>query len=130
MKKEGSPTMSLRKILRNSALALAGTLALSFCAQTSSAQEWAMQTQEMLLRRQNPQRMEYRLPLSVGDSAQPPLRMRPNGGAGPAYRLQPAMVRHASRFDLVTNQGAGQTIGIVDAYDDPNIEADFAVFNK
>jgi subtilase family serine protease len=122
--------MFLHKIRKYSGLALVGALAVCFGAQTSSAQEWAMQTQEMLLRRENPQRMEYRLPPSAGDSAQPPLRMRPNGGAGPAYGLQPAMVRHAYGFDLLTNQGAGQTIGIVDAYDDPNIEADLAVFGK
>ena len=120
----------LRAIRKKFVLILLGASAMSFGAQTSSAQGWAMDVQQMLMRRENPQRMEYRMPLSAGDSAQPPLRMRPNGGAGPAYGLQPAMVRHAYGFDLVTNQGAGQTIGIVDAYDDPNIEADLAVFSK
>src|ERR1019366_7589210 len=41
----------------------------------------------------------------------------------------PAQVRHAYGFDQVTNQGAGQTIGIVDAYDDPNAESDLGVFS-
>jgi subtilase family serine protease len=122
--------MSPREIRKKFVLALIGALAMSFGTQSSSAQEWAAQTQEMLLRRENPQRLEYRLPPSAGDSAQPPLRVRPNGGAGPAYGLRPAMVRHSYGFDLVANQGAGQTIGIVDAYDDPNIEADLAVFNQ
>jgi subtilase family serine protease len=31
---------------------------------------------------------------------------------------------------LIANQGAGQTIGIVDAFDDPNIAADFNHFNS
>jgi len=38
--------------------------------------------------------------------------------------------RRAYGFDQLSNAGAGQTIGIVDAYDDPNIESDFAVFNS
>jgi len=32
-------------------------------------------------------------------------------------------------FNLISNQGAGQIVGIVDAYDDPNIEADLGVFS-
>ncbi len=43
--------------------------------------------------------------------------------------MSPARTRHAYGFDLLSNQGAGQTIGIVDAYDDPNIESDLGVFN-
>jgi subtilase family serine protease len=31
---------------------------------------------------------------------------------------------------MIANQGAGQTIGIADAFDDPNIEADLGVFDK
>jgi subtilase family serine protease len=47
----------------------------------------------------------------------------------PSTAFNPAQIRHAYGFDLVTNQGVGQTIGIVDAYDDPNAEADLGVFN-
>ncbi len=122
--------MSLRETRKNFVICLVGALAMSFAAQSSSAQEWASQAQEMLLSRENPQRIEYRLPLSTIDHAQPPLRMRPNGGAGSTYGLRPTMVRHAYGFDLISNQGAGQTIAIVDAYDDPNIEADLAIFNQ
>jgi subtilase family serine protease len=50
-------------------------------------------------------------------------------GAPPTTAFQPMQVRHAYGFDLISNQGAGQTIGIVDAYDDPNAEADLAVFD-
>jgi subtilase family serine protease len=48
---------------------------------------------------------------------------------GPAA-YSPAQIRHAYGFDGILNQGAGESIGIVDAFDDPNIEADLAVFDK
>ncbi|MGB9068379.1 MAG: hypothetical protein WCC21_07400, partial [Candidatus Acidiferrales bacterium] len=51
-------------------------------------------------------------------------------GAPPTSAFNPTQIRHAYGFDLVSNQGAGQTIGIVDAYDDPNAEADLGVFDK
>lgn len=47
----------------------------------------------------------------------------------PTTAFNPTQIRHAYGFDLVNNQGAGQTIGIVDAYDDPKAEADLGVFN-
>ena len=53
---------------------------------------------------------------------------QPMAAPGPAG-LTPAQVRHFYGFDLIANQGAGQTIGVVVAYDDANIEADLGVFN-
>jgi subtilase family serine protease len=47
----------------------------------------------------------------------------------PTSAFSPAQIRHAYGFDQVTNQGAGQTIGIVDAYDDPNVQSDLGVFS-
>jgi subtilase family serine protease len=47
----------------------------------------------------------------------------------PTSAFAPAQVRHAYGFDQISNQGAGQTIGIVDAYDDPSAEADLGVFD-
>ncbi len=47
----------------------------------------------------------------------------------PATAFAPAQVRHAYGVDQVANQGAGQTIGIVDAYDDANVESDLGVFS-
>jgi len=47
----------------------------------------------------------------------------------PITAFTPAQIRHAYGFDLVSNQGAGQVIGIVDAYDDPKAEADLGVFD-
>jgi len=47
----------------------------------------------------------------------------------PSTAFGPSQVRHAYGFDQVSNQGAGETIGIVDAYDDANAEADLGVFD-
>ena len=44
--------------------------------------------------------------------------------------MSPSAIRLAYGFDQITNQGAGQFIGIVDAYDDPNIESDLGVFDS
>jgi len=61
--------------------------------------------------------------------ARPPIHTKPFARTSPTG-LTPTQTRHAYGFDLVTNQGAGQTIAIVDAYDHPNIESDLAVFNS
>ena len=42
----------------------------------------------------------------------------------------PAEIRHAYGFDQILNQGEGQTIAVVNAFDHPSIEQDFAVFNR
>jgi subtilase family serine protease len=42
----------------------------------------------------------------------------------------PAQIRHAYGIDLISNQGEGQVIGIVDGYDYPNAEADLGVFTS
>src|SRR6266702_6499791 len=51
--------------------------------------------------------------------------------------LTPTQVRHAYGFDQITfnggtvkGDGSGQTIAIVDAYNDPNIFSDLDVFDK
>ena len=48
----------------------------------------------------------------------------------PHSALTPAQIRHAYGFDKIANQGQGEVIGIVDAYDDPNAETDLAVFSS
>lgn len=40
----------------------------------------------------------------------------------------PAQFKAAYGFNRIPNQGAGQTIALVDAFDDPNIEADLAFY--
>jgi len=61
--------------------------------------------------------------------ARPPIHVKGNATAGPTG-LSPAQTRHFYGFDQVSNGGAGQTIAIVDAYDDPTIESDLAVFSR
>lgn len=88
-----------------------------------------------------PAQQKLYLPLPVSDGGREPISfMRPpyilHAAAGaspvgpPTTAFKPAQVRHAYGFDQIKNQGAGQMIGIVDAYDDPGIESDLAVFNK
>jgi subtilase family serine protease len=81
------------------------------------------------------------LPLPRMESGESPIAyMRPHyviheaAGASlatpPTSAFAPNDIRHAYGFDLVSNEGAGQTIAIVDAYDDANIEADLGIFSK
>jgi subtilase family serine protease len=64
----------------------------------------------------------------LGAVAQPNLQAVPLAGSGITY-YTPAQVRHAYGFDQVSATGSGQTIAIVDAYDDPNINSDLAHFD-
>jgi subtilase family serine protease len=43
--------------------------------------------------------------------------------------LSPAQIRQAYGYNNISNQGEGQVIAIVEAFDNPNIEADLGVFN-
>jgi hypothetical protein len=52
----------------------------------------------------------------------------PFGSPGPTGTT-PTQIRHAYGFDQVSYNGAGQTIAIVDAYDDPNIANDLHQFD-
>ncbi len=66
----------------------------------------------------------------------------PAGGATPfskaaPYGLSPTQIRHAYGFDQITlpgtttvADGSGQTIAIVDAYNDPNIRGDLQAFDQ
>src|SRR6185436_15665833 len=44
--------------------------------------------------------------------------------------LVPSQVRRAYGFNRITNQGAGQTIAIIEAFDHSRIEEDLAVFSQ
>src|SRR6266700_2621635 len=79
-------------------------------------------------------------PLAGQPQLPPPPPIPPVGSARPPFHLSaatddwgalattgpngfaPAAVRHFYGFDLISNTGAGQIIGIVTAYDDPNAE--------
>jgi hypothetical protein len=63
----------------------------------------------------------------------------PNAGASSPAGYTPAQIRHAYGFDriqfsrngqTIAGDGAGQTLAIVDAFDDPSIAADLRVFDR
>jgi subtilase family serine protease len=69
-------------------------------------------------------------------SAAPSFDLHPNVTSTTPHGYTPQQIRHAYGFDGITfNNGAvigdgkGQTIAIVDAYDDPNITSDLAKFS-
>jgi subtilase family serine protease len=59
----------------------------------------------------------------------PPLRTKGNAQPG-VVGLTPNQVRHAYGFDLISNQGAGQTIAVIEAFGDPSIEKDLEKFDE
>lgn len=61
--------------------------------------------------------------------ARPPFHLNPSVTNSTVSGKTPALIRHAYGFDLVSNQGAGQTIAIIDAYDHAAIESDLNVFS-
>jgi len=76
------------------------------------------------------------LPLAAQDGtdstkvyAHPPLHRIAAPDVSPAAEILPSAIRVAYGFNTITNYGAGQTIALVDAYDDPNAEADLGTFS-
>ena len=62
--------------------------------------------------------------------AYPPIRiMDPQPSTPGPHGLFPAQIKAAYGFNATPNQGQGQIIGIVDAYDNPNAEADLQVYD-
>src|SRR2546422_9166845 len=66
-------------------------------------------------------------------STHPPIHIKKSGSPSPVG-LTPAQIGHAYGFGQLScygtsSCGSGQTIAIVDAYDDPNIESDLATFS-
>jgi subtilase family serine protease len=59
-----------------------------------------------------------------------PIRVitNPHPDASGPTGYTPAQMTTAYGFDLIANQGAGQTIALIDAYDDATIESDLGVF--
>ena len=58
-----------------------------------------------------------------------PIRVKPNASSAPAG-LTPGQIKAAYGFPIAGTAGFGQTIAIVDAYDDPTAEADLGVFSS
>jgi subtilase family serine protease len=73
--------------------------------------------------------LEARALLSAGWAAQPNLQLRPDASGGSAP-YSPYQVRHAYGFDRLSLTGAGQTIAIVDAFDDPTVLGDLRQFDR
>jgi len=65
---------------------------------------------------------------SAGDWAQPTFRVRPLVTTSPTG-LSPATIKAAYGFSTSMSAGSGQTIAIVDAYNDPTAESDLGVFS-
>ena len=83
------------------------------------------------MNRQNPVRiegLESRRLLSA--TVQPLLTIAPAAIGAPDSGYSPAQIKHAYGFDQVSGNGAGQTIAIVDAFNDPNIANDLSVFSQ
>ncbi len=59
--------------------------------------------------------------------AHPPIHVRGKARSVPAAYM-PTQIRHAYGIDGISNNGTGQIIAIVDAYDDPTIAADLQTF--
>lgn len=58
-----------------------------------------------------------------------PMRVRPDASKSPTG-LTPARIKSAYGFSTSLTAGAGKTIAIVDAYDDPTAEKDLGVFSS
>jgi subtilase family serine protease len=56
-------------------------------------------------------------------------RGNPDASSAPSG-LSPAIIKSAYNFSTSATAGAGKTIAIVDAYDDPGAESDLAVFSQ
>src|SRR5262249_53291884 len=72
---------------------------------------------------------EPRALLSLPGLVSPTYVADPDASSGPVG-YTPAQIRHAYGFDQIPLNGAGQTIAIVDAYDDPNIAGDLHAFDQ
>ena len=73
-----------------------------------------------------------RVRVPAADAAQPGVRAlaaRPGADTGPAGGLTPKLLESAYGFDGSAG-GSGETVAVVDAFDDPAIEADLAKFSE
>jgi subtilase family serine protease len=59
-----------------------------------------------------------------------PYLREPGTDSTTPHGYTPQQMRHAYGVDQIANQGAGQIIGIVDAYDYPSVESDLGVFTS
>ena len=64
----------------------------------------------------------------LNQEAHRPYQRLPGSNSSTPSGYTPQQMQHAYGVDQIANQGAGQIIGIVDAYDYPSVEADLGVF--
>jgi subtilase family serine protease len=64
-----------------------------------------------------------------GWEAHPPIHVARPGATSAPTGLSPATIKSAYNFSTSLTAGAGKTIAIVDAYDNPNAEADLGIFS-
>ncbi len=61
--------------------------------------------------------------------ARPPFHLRGSAKSSPTG-YGPPVIRNFYGFSQISNQGAGQAIALIDAYDDPNIASDLNTFDS
>jgi subtilase family serine protease len=64
----------------------------------------------------------------LDQEAHRPYQRQPGTNGSTPTGYTPQQMQHAYGVDQITNQGAGQIIGIVDGYDYPSVESDLGVF--
>jgi subtilase family serine protease len=62
--------------------------------------------------------------------AYPPYQRQPGTDSKRPTGYTPQQMRHAYGVDQIANEGAGQIIGIVDAFDYASVESDLGVFTR
>ncbi len=67
---------------------------------------------------------------ATGGFAQPLMVLGPMAGGGGPTGLSPSEIRSIYGFNALPENGSGQTIYIVDAYDAPNIQKDLQTFDN
>jgi subtilase family serine protease len=70
------------------------------------------------------------LPSVTAWEARPSADVTPLAGTASLTVYTPAQIRHAYGFDKLPFDGAGQTIAIVAAYDDPKVSSDLRYFDR
>ncbi len=76
------------------------------------------------------ERLESRELLSSQQVAQPMHKIVPFAGGGPpSGSFTPAQIQQAYQFNQVSYNGSNETIAIVDAYNDPDIQSDLNTFD-
>src|ERR1051325_7803578 len=66
----------------------------------------------------------------LDQQAHRPFQQQVTPDSSQPFGYTPGELRHAYGFDQIPNQGEGQVIGIIDAFDDPSVESDLAVFDS